>query len=132
MTLTYVIIGAASLATFLAILPVGVTLWRRGMMRMTGDYVRRWVPCERCSGGAQALYEDGWGPIHKKDLIWNPSNSPYFEAPMANTRRCPNCQLGGNWKDIKVRWDWYRPPNMFVIAESKRRWRWPWQRWRKA
>ena len=94
---------------------------------ITSDYTVASVNCEWCTGGVQHLYESGWGPFKDEHRMVGPT-SPYVEAPAANTRSCKECAGHGFlWIDRPVNHD-YTSPNMGIILEGQRRWKWPWER----
>jgi hypothetical protein len=56
-----------------------------------------WVRCETCDGcGVLGLYEGKWAIIPREHRLFV-SEGTHFEAPLANTMKCPDCRLGGNW-----------------------------------
>jgi hypothetical protein len=92
-----------------------------------GTDILRAVKCTKCegSGGAQTLYSDGWGPIHKEDLVVG-SGSRYLEPKLANVRACPWCLgKGFSWVVVPVNHE-HVPPHTAMVEEYQRRWQWPW------
>jgi len=58
----------------------------------------KFIPCKRCTAGAQWWNGKHWGPIPKHARMTQQGVST-FEPKQANIRKCPHCQLGGHWTD---------------------------------
>jgi hypothetical protein len=90
-----IILLVISLVTAALLVHVFRNLWRERFSVVFVDPTRVLFKkdCKSCSGGVQALVEGKWGPVpeHWKMEQREGGNRGWFSSPVANRRRCKEC-----------------------------------------